>query len=132
MFNSRLQFDLLPERFVVARLDADAEVPSWAHGGSFSSVTRTLQELSIVCQDVHVPPVVQAERDLRCLAVRGPLSFSQTGILASFAGPLARAGVSIFVISTFDTDYLLVADQHLALTLDTLDSAGYTVHDSTA
>jgi uncharacterized protein len=96
--------------FAVCRLPADAPIPAWALTGTLSSVTRTPAELSIVCPQANVPPGTQSEGGWRCFRVRGPLSFAFTGILARLTAPLAAAGVPVFALSTFDTDYLLVRE----------------------
>lgn len=127
-----LHLDLLPERFAVARLDPQSSIPGWALSSAFYSVTRTPDELSVVCQQSALPSSVEAQRDLCCLAVRGPLSFTQIGILHSLAGPLAKAGISIFAVSTFDTDYLLVFARQLAEAIEALSGAGHTVHREAA
>ena len=113
--------------FAVCRLAAEEPVPAWAMGGAFVSVTRTEAELSIVCAEDALPAGVQAEKGWRCLRVRGPLGFGMTGILASIALPLAGSGVSIFVVSTYDTDYLLVQDRDLERAKDALERAGHSV-----
>lgn len=124
--------DLLSEKFAVARFDRDAEVPEWAFASEFVSVTRTEQELSVVCHEAALPSAAEAaveiRRGFRCLRVRGPLDFSETGVLAALAHPLADAGVSIFVLSTYDTDYLLVAAGELERAIRALTTAGHTVH----
>jgi hypothetical protein len=127
MMHRNLILELLPGPFVVARLDPQSEIPPWASGQPFVSVTRTDDETSIVCPQTAVPPDVLCERGFRCLKVRGPLAFSEIGILESLARPLAEAGVSIFAISTFDTDYLLVAEADLDRGLAALSEAGYSV-----
>jgi hypothetical protein len=91
------------------------------------SVTRTDAELSVVCPEDAVPAPVRAERGWRCLRVRGPLGFGMTGVLASLAGPLASSGVSIFVVSTYDTDYLMVQERDLERAKDALARAGHAV-----
>jgi len=90
-------------------------------------VRRTVEEISIVCPQTSVPPDVICERGFRCLKVRGPLAFSEIGILESLARPLAEAGVSIFAISTFDTDYLFVPEADLDRGLAALSGAGHSV-----
>src|SRR5262245_9564743 len=87
--NSRMQLDLLPSTFAIARLPADAAIPAWA-AGEFVSITRTADELSVV--GVNVPDDVQAQRGYRCLKIRGPLDFEMVGVVASIAEALARAG----------------------------------------
>jgi hypothetical protein len=102
---------VLEDELAVARLGATDPIPAWAAQGNFSSVTRTAEELSVVCAAEAIPANVQAERGWRCLRVAGRLDFSQTGVLASIAGPLAAAKVSIFAVSTYDTDYVLVGSR---------------------
>jgi hypothetical protein len=125
----RLDLDLLPGLLAIAKLAPVAEVPSWALGHGFSSVTRTEDELSIVCPQAAVPDEVVVERGYRCFKVRGPLDFSEIGVLASLAQPLAEAGVSIFVLSTFETDYLLVQERQLSAARDVLLASGHVVHE---
>ena len=103
-----MKFTLLDGLFAVARLDADADVPPWAHRGAFTTIARTPHELSIVCDEGGVPDDVPAERGWRCLGIDGPISFETTGVAARFTGALAARGISVFVVSTFDTDYVLV------------------------
>jgi hypothetical protein len=98
----------VPGRFAVARLAPDAPIPAWATSGSLTSITRTADELSIVCDDEAVPNGVYAMRDFAALRVLGIIDFAVVGVLASLTRVLAEAAVSVFVFSTFDTDYLLV------------------------
>src|SRR5215208_5025568 len=93
--------------FAVCRLGARAMIPHWALDEPFFSITRTPDELSIVCRERTVPPGETCEKGWHCLKVQGPLDFSMTGVMASLAAPLAEAAISIFTVSTFDTDYLL-------------------------
>ena len=125
-----LTLELLHETFAVAQLDGDSEVPAWAQGGPFVSVTRTRSELSIVCVEASVPSDVKAQRGFRCLRVLGPLDFVEVGVLESFAHPLANAGISIFALSTFDTDYLLLAEVELEAGLSALSAAGHVVRSA--
>jgi hypothetical protein len=106
---------VLDGTLAVCRLPASDRVPSWAlelHEG-LVSITRTPDELSIVCPEEAVPPEVQAQWGFRALVVPGPIPFSATGVLAGIAAPLAAAGISIFAISTYDTDYVLVREPDL-------------------
>jgi hypothetical protein len=119
--------DLLPGSYAICRLDATAAVPSWATRPGFSSITRTADELSIVCAIDAVPGTMHAQRGYRGLAVRGPLDFSLVGIVASLAGALAAAAISIFVVSTHDTDYLFVRDADLERAVAVLRDAGHAV-----
>lgn len=118
---------LLSERFAVCRLSPEAPEPDWARFSELLSTTRTRSELSIVCAERLVPPEVRAERGFRALMIQGQLDFSLTGVLASIAVPLARAGVSIFALSTFDTDYVLVSEDNLSRALDALTQVGFLV-----
>jgi putative acetyltransferase len=110
---------LLPGTFAVCRLDGNA-VPAWATAGEFYSVTRTAEELSVVSREDAVPPGVRCERSWRCLRVAGTLPFSAVGVLAALTAPLAAAGISVFVVSTFDTDYLMVKQEKLEAALAVL------------
>jgi uncharacterized protein len=118
---------ILPERLAVCRLAAEAPFPDWIQPGDLICLVRTRDELSVVCAERFVPPEVRAERSWRALMVQGPLEFSLTGVLASIANPLARAGVSIFAISTYDTDYILVRDDSLDRAVNALIQAGFMV-----
>ena len=121
-----LTLKALPGLLAVARLAADAAPPSWA-AGAVTSVTRTPDELSVVCAEEAVPAEVRAERGFHGLAVVGPLDFAATGILASLTVPLAEAGVSVFVVSTFDTDLLLVRQKLLPQAATALRAAGHRI-----
>ncbi len=119
---------LLRHTFGIARLESRGSVPPWAMArGAFVTVTRTSDELSVICEDAAIPTDVTAERGWRCLRVAGQLDFALTGILASLAVPLAAAGVSIFAVSTFDTDYLLVRADTLDRAVEALRAAGHAV-----
>jgi hypothetical protein len=107
---------------------AGEKIPEWASSdGGFCSVTRTANELSIVCAENAVPHGVKCERAWPIFEIEGPFDFAATGILASAATPLAEAGVPIFAISTFDTDYVLVKQEHAENAVRTLESAGHCV-----
>jgi uncharacterized protein len=122
-----MRLTIIPGMFAVCRLDPDALVPSGLTAGALLSVTRTPHELSIVCGEQVAPEGARCERGWKCLAVEGPLPFSATGILASLAAPLAQAEISIFALSTFDTDYLLVPESRLASAIAALVAAGHEV-----
>jgi len=122
-----LTLELVAGSYAVCRLGAAEPVPAWAAGGPFVSITRTDAELSVVCPQEAVPAAVLAERGFCCLRVAGPLGFGMTGVLASLSGPLASSGVSIFVVSTYDTDYLMVQERDLERAVDALARAGHCV-----
>jgi len=127
MMPRRLTLDRMQGRYAVARLEPQAEVPTWARSSTFACVTRTRHELSIVCDEAAVPAGVTAQRGFCGLCVNGPLEFSETGILASLAGPLAEAGISLFALSTYDTDYLFVPAAQEREAVEVLLAAGHTV-----
>jgi uncharacterized protein len=124
----RLPLELLADTLAICRLDAGAPVPSWTQRSSgFLTVSRTAEELSITALQRAVPSDVPCERDYRALRVRGPLPLNLIGVLAAIADPLAEAGLSIFAISTYDTDYVLVKAQDLDAALRALERAGHQV-----
>lgn len=120
-----LRYSILPGSFGIARLDPGAAVPAWANEGRFVSITRTEAELSIVCLQGAIPAGVNAERGWAALVLAGPIPFSEVGVLASFLSPLAEAKISIFSISTFDTDTILVPMVRLEAALEVLMTAGH-------
>jgi len=122
-----MTLDLIPGSFAICRLAPDAERPGWAARSAFSSTTRTPSELSIVCASDDVPEAVAAQRGYRGLVVHGPLDFSLVGIVAALAAVLAAAAISIFVVSTYDTDYVFVRDFDLDRAVAALRGAGHTV-----
>jgi hypothetical protein len=127
MTGRALRFSWVPGQFAVCRLPANAPLPEWAAKGHFSSITRTADELSIVCAAANVPTEHKRRIPWVCLKIEGPFSFSEVGILASVIGPLAEKGVPVFAISTFDTDYVLVGEDYTGATLQALQDAGHTL-----
>lgn len=119
----------LRQRFAVCRLSPDAPIPAWASGGEFFSITRTADELSVVCLQDAVPEGTVCERDWRGLRVEGAMPFAVVGVVAGLLGALAAAGISLFVISTFDTDYLLVKERDWEAALEALAGCGYLIRD---
>jgi uncharacterized protein len=111
----------------VCRLPANTPVPA-PKAGALWSVTRTADELSIVCPVAEVPAGAEVERAWRALQVAGPLDFALTGVLAAIAVPLAEADVSIFAVSTYDTDYVLVREAALPAAAEALRRAGHDVN----
>lgn len=111
--------------FTVCKLAADTPIPPWATAGHFFSITRTSDELSVVIPQEAVPEGITGERGWRCLRVAGTIPFSTVGVLASLTAPLAEAGVSVFAVSTFDTDYLLVMAQDLERAIEALRRQGH-------
>lgn len=122
-----MQLYALDELYAIVRLEPDAEVPVWARTGHFWSITRSDSELSIVCPQDDVPTDASAERGWCALEVAGPLDFSLTGVVSSLVAPLAEEEIPIFLISTFETDYLLVREPDLHRAVEALTSAGHSV-----
>lgn len=120
-----LNLILLPGRLAVCRLPVDEPDPEWARPGVLLAVVRAQAELSVVCEERFVPPEVKAERGWRVMMVQGPLDFTLVGVMAALTQPLAQAGISVFTISTFDTDYLLVKERDLRSATETLQLAGH-------
>jgi hypothetical protein len=122
-----LHFSLLPDLLAIVSLAPGAAIPAWGASRTFSSVTRTEDELSIVTPASNVPEGLSQQTQWRALKVHGPFDLPEVGVLAAISVPLADAGIGIFVISTFDTDYLLVADKQLPAAILALEKAGHTV-----
>jgi uncharacterized protein len=124
-----LNLSLLEGRFAVVQLEPESPVPAWAFEGGFFTVSKTIEELSIVCLEVNVPANsnVRLERDWACLKLQGPFEFSLTGILLSVLEPLAKVNVGIFALSTFNTDYVLVKAENLERAILALEGAGHSV-----
>jgi hypothetical protein len=122
-----MELFLRPETLAVCRLPPDAPWPSPLIDGSLFSTTLTGSELSLVCQEDAAPAHARSESGWRALSVVGPLEFSMVGIIASLVTPLADAGVAVFVLSTFDTDHLLVKSEDLKRAIDVVRSHGHAV-----
>lgn len=123
----RLTLDLLPGSIAVCRLPPEASIPRRASQAPFVSITRTDDELSIVIPEELAEPEWECEDGWRALAVRGPLDFGLVGILATLAECLAAAEVSLFAISTFDTDIVLVKEERLERAIAALEATGHRV-----
>jgi hypothetical protein len=122
---SSLRFSIVAGEFAVCRLSPAAALPAWADAAPFSSCTRTPDELSVVCPAADVPAEVRAERGWALLCLQGPFPFDAVGILRAVLDPLAVAGIGIFTVSTFDTDYVLVKQPQLPRALQALAAAGH-------
>ncbi len=125
----KLNLSLLKGHFAVVQLEANAGIPAWALQGEFFTVSRSSEELSIVCLESNVPDdsALRLERDWACLKLQGPFEFSMTGILLSVLEPLAKVQVGIFAISTFNTDYVLIKNGLLETAIAALESVGHRV-----
>ncbi len=127
MENKGLIMKLLADKYGVCRLGSNDDLPKWAKDGEFFSITKTLDELSVVCCENNIPAEVTCEKDWRILKVEGPLDFALIGILASISTILAQAGISIFAISTYDTDYILVKDKDIENAINALSKEGHEI-----
>ncbi|EKQ57533.1 MULTISPECIES: ACT domain-containing protein [unclassified Clostridium] len=122
-----LSLRLLKEKYGVCRLDKTASIPEWSKESDFLSITKTWDELSIVCLESNIPNDVKHEKDWRILKVEGPLDFSLIGILSKISSILAENEISIFAISTYDTDYILVKDKDVDNAVNALINEKYEV-----
>jgi uncharacterized protein len=125
--NRTFTVKILFDRLAICRLPAKAPMPEWVSKEPLWSITRTPDELTLVCPEAGVPSDIQAERGWLPLQVVGPLPLTMTGVLSSLSGPLARAGISIFAISTFETDIILIRENDLEKARDALVRAGHVV-----
>ena len=127
MLENKLNMRLLQEKYGVCRLEINEEIPKWAINSQFYSITKTQDELSIVCPQNNIPSNIKYEADWRILKVEGPLDFSLIGILSSISNILANNKISIFAISTYDTDYILVKDKDVENAIKVLSNENYHV-----
>lgn len=121
----QLKFRRLHGTYAIVRLASDHPIPAWAGKGEFTSITKTAEELSIVCMQENVPADELAPQRWVCLKLEGPFPFSLTGVLLSFIEPLSNNSIPIFAIATFDTDYVLIQEEFIGAALDTLRTAGH-------
>jgi hypothetical protein len=129
-----LSFCVLPGRYSVVRLDPGSAPPAPPPVGTFWSLTLSAEEVSVVCGEAMGEELCRAgapesgsariQRGFRALKIRGPLDFSLTGVLSRLLAPLAASEIPVFVVSTFDTDYLLVRDEHLQRAIEALEPVG--------
>jgi hypothetical protein len=122
-----LELRLEPGRLSICRQEPDRALPAWLSRADFFAITRTPRELSLVVPEQWVGRDWKAQHGYRALGVVGTLDFAWTGILADLTQVLAAVGVSVFAISTFDTDYLLIQEEFLGIARDALQAAGHDV-----
>lgn len=122
-----LDFTLLKGEYSIYRLKSDSIIPGWAYDSQFYSVTRTKDELSIICKDVDIKhdDNIKVDKLWRILKINGPLNLSLVGIFANISNILKDNNIPIFTISTFDTDYFLIKDQDINKTMSVLNNAGH-------
>ena len=123
----KLSLKLMPLRMAVCRFDPLASLPDWLDGSGFYSITRTKEELTVVCRENSVAAGTICESGWRCFQVQGVLDFSEIGIIFTITQPLAKSGVSVFVISTYDTDYFMVKEKDLAKAINALNASGHQI-----
>ena len=121
----KLTLHLLNDTFSISKLPQFAEIPSILSQGDMCFIARTDEELTILCPEYMAPNGVQQELGWRCLKVEGEWKMDEVGVLASITQPLAEANVPLFVISTFNTDYIFVEDEHLVTAVQALQKAGH-------
>lgn len=122
----QIKLQTLDGAYAISRLDATEAIPAWADGGGFVSISRTDDELSVVCLADRVPGDVKSDGGWTCFKLVGPFAFNETGIALAVIKPLAEAGIGIFLVSTFDTDYLLVKSSDAANAQRLLADVGHT------
>ena len=127
MLKKILTMKLLKENYGVCRLDKTESIPEWTQNSDFLSITKTLDELSIVCTQDSIPNNIKCENNWRILKVEGPLDFSLIGIISSISNVLAQQKISMFAVSTYDTDYILVKDKDIDNAIASLSIVGYEI-----
>lgn len=125
MNQHKLKMKLLKGSFGICRLDSNSSIPNWIDYEKFLSITKTDDELSIVCSEDGIPNNIKCEKNWNVIKVEGPLDFSLIGILSSISTILSKENISIFAISTYDTDYILVKNKDLQKSIDALSKQGY-------
>jgi hypothetical protein len=111
--------------YAVCRLDPGGAIPEWALASEFLSITRSREELSLVCRQEKVVSSVRCSRDWRVMGLEGPLDLQMKGVLSGLLGHLARESISVFVVSTYDTDYLLVKNFDYKRAVEVLMGEGH-------
>jgi uncharacterized protein len=125
-----MRLTVLKNTYAICKLNHDSPIPPWVHAShGFASMTYTQDELSIVCEDVFVPPDIKQERDWRIIKVIGPLDFSLVGVISKITGILANVGVSLFTVSTYETDFILVRQEALERAIHALRGAQMEIVD---
>lgn len=122
-----ISLEVLPDSYGICRFRPEEDIPPWAATGGFCSITRTNDELSILCREDTIPDGVNCEKGWRAFKLLGPFEFTEIGILAGILGPLSKAGISILAVSTFDTDYVFVKGDRLNEARDVMEANGFQV-----
>lgn len=124
---AKVRLKRLPAEYAVCRLDPASPIPDWADGDGFVSISRSDDELSVVCRAERVPGGVRQDGGWACYKFAGPFSFDDTGIVSSVVGPLSDATIGIFVVSTFDGDHMLIKQADIARAEPLLTDSGHTL-----
>jgi uncharacterized protein len=123
----KLTLKILKDRYSVCRLNKNDEIPKWIFDEEFFSITRTDDELSIVCLQDKIKEDIKCEKDWKVLKIEGPLDFSLVGILSRISTLMANNGISIFAISTYDTDYILIKEESINKVIEVLENNNYNI-----
>jgi hypothetical protein len=123
-----MELHVLPGEYSICSLPPEDPIPDWSLNEGFNAILHTPSELSIVCPSDQVPPGITQEASWKCLEIAGPLEFTLVGILAEVLAPLTTAGIPVFVLSSYKTDYIMVKREQLNRALESLQAAGHTVH----
>lgn len=124
---NQLTFILADGVFSLCRLAPEDAIPSWALSSDFYTISKTNDELSVVCESQYVPAGIKQDGNWRLLKIAAVLDLSLTGITAKFSTALANAGVNLCVIATYETDYILVKQEKLQTAITALQDAGFIV-----
>jgi hypothetical protein len=127
MTQRKLKLSLLKDKYGICSLPATTPIPDWALKESLISITRTKEELTIVCRQDLIPSQIQCDPNWRCFRIDGAFDLNQTGVISSISSPLANAGISIYVISTYNTDYFLVKEENVNQTISVLSSSAHSI-----
>ncbi|MBN1806932.1 MAG: ACT domain-containing protein [Sedimentisphaerales bacterium] len=127
MTQRKLKLSLLEDKYAICSLPNNTPIPGWALKELLASITRTDKELTIVCKQDIIPSEIQSGPNWRCFKIDGSFDLNQTGVISSISSPLSDAGISIYVISTYDTDYFLVKEDNLDKTIATLSNSGHNI-----
>ena len=121
----KLKLQLLEEKFAVCKMPQFAELPSVFAKGEMCFVMRTDEDLTIISPEFMAPDNGQQEIGYRCIRTSGQIPLGATGILISLIKPLTEAGISIFAVSTFQSDYIFLMEEHLVQATQALQHAGH-------
>ena len=127
MQNRKLNLSLLERTYGICVFESNAPIPEWAAAASLCSITRTEKELTVVCPQNIIPADIRHDGDWRCFRIDGSFDLNQIGVISSLAAPLAKADISIFVVSSYDTDYILIKDEKVEKAIAVLSDNGHSV-----